>query len=231
MKSFSEAQARGGRNQDRFVTLAVAITGGLLVSALWRFNQSARGYEFYLIGNFMALFFAPMLVIMFLLGEEPSAFGFGIGESRRARWIALVLFGLLLVLLVPASRIKALQDFYPIFKGFSPFRDSVFTDDIRSLLYGWASYGMYLFFWEFFFRGYLLFGLARTIRWPAVIVQAVPFALLHWHKVPIEFAVSLPAGIILGILALRARSFLPCFAIHWAASVVFDVLVITARPG
>jgi len=231
MKVIPSEPVERGRNQDRFVTLSVAITGGLLVAALWFFNQTARGYEYYLVGNVMALFFAPMLVIMFVLGEEPSAFGFALGESRRVRWATIILFGLLLVLLFLVSRTKAMQQYYPMFKWFSSFRDGVFRSDTRSLLYGWASYGMYLFFWEFFFRGYLLFGLARVIRWPAIIIQAIPFALLHWSKVPVEIAASLPAGIVLGVLAFRARSFLPCFALHWAASVTFDILVLVGKPG
>lgn len=221
-----------GRYQDRFVTLVAAITGGLVVAVLWQFNQAAGGYEFYLVGNAMALFFAPMMLIFFVLGEEPAAFGFCIGDSRRLRWATLVLFAILLVVLVPASRLHAFQEYYPIFKGWRSFRGGTFVaSDMRGLLYGWASYGMYLFFWEFFFRGYLLFGLARTIRWPAVIIQAIAFGLLHWHKVPLEVPASFVAGIVLGVLALRARSFLPCFALHWLASVAFDVLVILSRPG
>jgi membrane protease YdiL (CAAX protease family) len=86
-----------------------------------------------------------------------------------------------------------------------------------------------MFCWEFFFRGYLLFGLARTVKWLAVIVQAVVFGALHWYKVPLELAASFGAGIVLGILALRAKSFLPCFALHWLVSVSFDVLILVSR--
>lgn len=216
-----------GRNQNRLVTLVVAVTGGLLVAALWQFNHSARGYEIYLVGNMMALFFAPMLAILFVLGEDPSEFGFGIGNSRRVVLWTIVLFAALLVILIPASRRPEYQDYYPIFKQFYPFRGGAFVgSDLRSLLYGWASYGMYMFFWEFFFRGYLLFGLARTIKWPAIVVQAIAFGILHVGKVPSEVVASFGAGIILGVLAMRAKSFLPCFALHWVASVVFDVLVI-----
>jgi hypothetical protein len=46
-----------------------------------------------------------------------------------------------------------------------------------------------------------------------------------------EFYGSFVAGIALGWLAVRGRSFLPCFALHWAIAFTFDVLVIQARPG
>ena len=46
--------------------------------------------------------------------------------------------------------------------------------------------GFYMFCWEFFFRGFLLFGLqkSRLGAWGAVIVQALLFALLHWSLCP-----------------------------------------------
>ena len=97
------------------------------------------------------------------------------------------------------------------------------------MLYAEASYGLYLFCWEFFFRGYLLFGLLRSIGWAAVIVQAIAFGLLHLGKPTSEVAASFGAGIVLGILALNAKSFAPCFLLHWASSVAFDLLVVAGR--
>jgi len=222
-------------NRGRLVSLAVAVTGGALVWLLFCFNQAARGYEYYLVGNLLALFFIPMLVIMFLLGEEPADFGFGLKQSRKVRWITLELFAALLVILVISARRPEFQSYYPIFKGlqFIPFRGvNVFReDDLVSIGYAWLSYGMYMFCWEFFFRGYLLFGLARTIGWGAVIVQSLAFMLLHWGKPMPEFYASFGAGIILGMLALRAKSFVPGFIIHWAAVVVFDILVLVFRAN
>ena len=232
MNNNIEAAAPKGRHHNRWITLLTAITGGLLVAALWRFNSIAIGYEYYILGNLMALFFAPMLMIMFVFREEPSEYGFGLGQSKRVIWITAALFVGLLVILVPASRLGDFQNSYPIFKGFAFFQNGgPFTEgDIPALVYGWASYGLYMFCWEFFFRGYLLFGLARTIKWPAVIVQAIPFMLLHYGKPPSEVIMSFPAGIILGMLALRAKSFVPGFVLHWAASITFDILVMVSGP-
>ena len=92
--------------------------------------------------------------------------------------------------------------------------------------------GFYMFCWEFFFRGFLLFGLqkSRLGSWGAVIVQALLFALLHWSSDPnaskplAEVASALPGGIILGILALRTRSFVYGFLAHWAISLTLDVI-------
>jgi membrane protease YdiL (CAAX protease family) len=69
--------------------------------------------------------------------------------------------------------------------------------------------------WEFLFRGFLLFGLARL--WgpkKAIWAQTLPFFLLHYFKPPLELAFSLPGGLAAGWFCLRAGSFLPLWIIH-----------------
>lgn len=192
-----------------------------IIGALLRFNMGASYGEHYLIVNYIGLLWFPMLFIFFVAREEPSRFGFGIGDSWRAWWITLLLFGGLVVLMLPASRMESFQSFYPI--------DREAAQTWQGFVSSEAKWGMYFFCWEFFFRGFLLFGLHRYIGWWAVVVQAIAFGIMHYHKVQIEMIVSFPAGIILGLLALRAKSFLPCFILHWAAAVSFDLLIIAAR--
>ncbi len=220
--------ASKGVFHDRFVTLIVTLTGGLVVAGLLRFNYSARGYEYYLVGNLIGILFIPLLTIFFVFREDPSKFGFQLGESRHV-WLAttVMLVGMVAIL-IPISSRQDFQTYYPIFRQFESFYDGDYFNrsDTVALIYGWASYGLYLFCWEFFFRGYLLFGLARTIKWPAIIIQSIAFGILHWGKVPIEVASSFVAGFILGAVALRAKSFLPCFVLHWAVSIALDVLVL-----
>jgi membrane protease YdiL (CAAX protease family) len=91
-------------------------------------------------------------------------------------------------------------------------------------------YGLYLFCWEFFFRGFLLFGLSRSLGpWVAVFAQMIAFGVMH-HGKP-EFLGSFVSGAALGILALRSKSFMPCFVLHWTISILFDVLAIMAKTG
>jgi len=54
------------------------------------------------------------------------------------------------------------------------------------------------------------------------------FGVMHYSEAGPEVVASLPQALVLGLVALRAKSFFPCFLIHWAAAVTFDVLVITA---
>jgi membrane protease YdiL (CAAX protease family) len=239
MKWFQNSSVVRGKNWNWFVSLTTLVVSGLLVAGLWCFNRPWNYYDSFLVGNAVGLFFLPMLVII-LLGEEPSSFGFGMGDSRSVRLVTVLLYAGLLVILIPMSHVVEFQGAYPIFKQFHyyPITDNLgrvfgysrFVEGNTSgLIYGWISYGMYMFFWEFFFRGFLLFGLARTAKWPAIILQAAAFSILHIGKPIPEVIAAFPAGIILGMLALRARSFIPGFFLHWAAFVSFDVLVILSR--
>ena len=52
----------------------------------------------------------------------------------------------------------------------------------------------------------------------------IPFFILHRGKPEIETFASIFAGLILGIQAWRARSFLYCFIVHWSVMIFVDVI-------
>ncbi len=221
--------------KNRFVSVVVALVGAAVVAALYRFNQYTTSYNYYIVANMIGLFWAPMLSILFVIREDPAKFGFALCASKRV-WVLIgVLFCGLVVVFVPVSRWSVYQDYYPLFRRYNEFAGlsrgvNPFTAAPAVMVYAEASYGMYMFCWEFFFRGYLLNGLYRSIGWSAVLVQAAAFGLLHHGKPASEVVASFGAGIVLGIIALNAKSFVPCFVLHWAAGLSFDVLVIAARP-
>lgn len=106
-------------------------------------------------------------------------------------------------------------------------------------LHGWGlfatyelAYVAYFFAWEFLFRGFMLFGLARRVG-PglAIALQTVPFALMHMGKPELECYGSVVAGLALGILAWRTRSFWYGFAVHALVAVAMDVFAGRHHPG
>jgi membrane protease YdiL (CAAX protease family) len=227
-------------SKNRIVTVLVTLVGAAVVAALFRFNRSATSYNQYIVGNLIGLFFVPMLTVFFVFRENPDRYGFALTSCKRTWLVVGVLFAALLVMMLAVCRWSTFQGYYPLFKNYPEFssifgqamypRLSPWVSGPMLLIYAEASYGLYLFCWEFFFRGYLLFGLQRSVGWAAVLLQAIPFGLLHFGKPTTEFVGSFGAGIILGIIALSARSFVPCFVLHWSAAVSFDLLVIGARP-
>jgi membrane protease YdiL (CAAX protease family) len=209
--------------KGRLSGILIALVGAGVVAWLWRFNKVTPYGEHYLVVNILALLWVPMMFIFLIAKDDPGRYGFTFSSADWKRsWLpTLLLFAGVMVFLLPASRMQSFQQYYPI--------DPMATTSLNAFIFFELSYGLYLFCWEFFFRGFLLFGLQKSIGWAAVLPQAIAFGLLHYGKPTPEFIVSFPAGIILGLLALRGRSFFPCFLLHWASALTFDLLVIWAR--
>jgi membrane protease YdiL (CAAX protease family) len=82
--------------------------------------------------------------------------------------------------------------------------------------------------WEFIWRGFMLFGLEAKFGYYAVLIQMIPFLILHNGKPAAETFGAIAAGLALGILALRTRSVLYCIVTH--AGVMFSIdLISTLR--
>ncbi len=201
--------------------MLTALVGASICVALFRFNALPHTYEEYLVTNILCLLWLPIVLIFVVGRKEPAQFGFCQGDPRTGYRIAGLLFLGLVPLMLIACRLPSFQSYYPIQKGAET--------SIAFFAYFELTYGMYLFCWEFFFRGFLLFGLQPLIGNWSVLLQAIAFGALHHGKPPMEELSSYIAGIILGVVALRAKSFVPCFVLHWAAALTFDVLVILAK--
>jgi membrane protease YdiL (CAAX protease family) len=80
---------------------------------------------------------------------------------------------------------------------------------------------IYMFSWEFIWRGFMLFGLELKFGYYSVLIQMIPFLILHNGKPVLETFGAIIAGIALGILALRTRSVYYCIIAH--AGVMFSM--------
>ena len=81
---------------------------------------------------------------------------------------------------------------------------------------------------EFFFRGFLLGGLATgRRRWSAILITAVIFGAFHF--VLFKFAVTTVLGVALGLLCWQARSLWPAVLAHLLHNGVQALTI--ARPG
>ncbi len=94
------------------------------------------------------------------------------------------------------------------------------------------TYFMGLFFlyylpWEFFFRGFLLFGLKeRYGTVPAILIQTISSCLVHIGKPAPEIIGSIPFGIIFGIIAIRTKNIWIVVLLHAALGIFTDLFII-----
>jgi uncharacterized protein len=161
-------------------------------------------------------FIIPMLVILLIFHETPSDFGFQWGNWRAGlAWTAVVALGMAIILWFIA-RTPAMQAYY----------DARAPREILRLIY---LTGVDLFGWEFIWRGFMLFGLARILGpGPAILIQAVPFAFMHLGKPEIETLSTIFGGIGFGFIAWQSESFVYPWLIHWFIA-SFTMLIATGR--
>ncbi len=158
---------------------------------------------------------SPFL-LFFIFKHKPKDFGISLGHFKK--WLKEVLFFYLImvVILILAFKFTNLKNVYPIY---------------RKATQGWNYFLMYqlihlfhMFTWEFFFRGFMLFGLEKKFGKASILIQTIPFAIMHYRKPQLEAYGSIFAGIFLGLIGLRARSFLPCAILHFLVALTADIL-------
>lgn len=161
-------------------------------------------------------FVIPMLVIIFLFKEPLATYGFQRGNWRVGlAWTV----GICLVMVVVLSFVARQPDMVAYYQLRAP-------KGVARLIF---LNGVDLWGWEFIWRGFMLFALARVFGPGAAIwLQAIPFAFMHLGKPEMETLTTLFGGVGFGFIAWQSESFLYPFLIHWFIT-SFTMLVATGR--
>jgi hypothetical protein len=153
----------------------------------------------------------PLLTIVILLRKNPLDFGFRLGNWRVWGFHVILSLVIALPVLYLSSRFAELEGYYTV-EGFDLLKYSFETI-------------VYMFAWEFLYRGFMLFGLKGKLGEMSILVQMVPFVLLHFGKPEIETISTILVGIYLGYVAYRGESYWPAFIIHVVVNIWFRVIV------
>lgn len=156
--------------------------------------------------EFIYYLVVPLAAGWLLFRDKPWDYGIRIGRWKSAIILIPICLAAMALILYGASKIPEFRSYY--------YRYAI---DWPELLLDTA---LYMFAWEFLFRGYMLFGLEKSIGRSAIFVQAIPFVLLHLGKPFLETLACIPGGFAFGYIAYRTRSFLPCFIIHFGMYVM-----------
>jgi hypothetical protein len=166
---------------------------------------------------------AALLFGRFGLRRPLRDWGIGLGDWRLGLKVALGCYALFVPVLLVMSQVPDFASRYPLF--------GEARRDLAHLIANETGYAVYFIGWEFMFRGFMLFGLFPRLGFHAVWVQMIPFAIMHFGKAEIETVAAVFAGIILGYLALRARSFWYGWLLHALVAVTNDLLAIWNKGG
>ena len=186
----------------KIVTITIASTLLLMVDSYHQITP----YKY--IDRVILYLVVPLVVILVLFRENPREYGFTLGDWKAG----LVVTALGILFMAPVIYFlghgdETMKAYYKPWLNGLPW--TTFIDLIG---------------WEFFFRGWILFGYARKFGPEALWLQAVPFALVHIGKPEVETLSTIFGGFAFGWVAWRTRSFVWPFLIHWFIA-TFIILV------
>ncbi len=191
-----------------------------LASGFWLFGNEGLASALYTFSSSLILLgLLPALMIKFVFHEPLSLYGVRLGDWQLGLKAFLILAPIMMALTFPSSRMQSFTAEYPLYKGAggSPSHFMFY-----SLLYV-----VYYVGWEFFFRGYMQFGLGKRLGdWNAILVQTLASCLLHIGKPDAEIYSSILGGIVWGIVVFRTQSLLPALLLHWLLGVSLDAFII-----
>lgn len=172
----------------------------VVVPMLDYYNHRLTGTKAY--DRVLLYFLLPMILIWLLFKESPATYGFQLGDWRKGLlWTVGACAGMA-ILLWFIARTPSMQQYY-----------ARAPKELNRLIY---LTGVDLFGWEFVWRGFMLFGMARIIgAGPAILFQAVPFAFMHLGKPEVETLSTIFGGIAFGFIAWQSQSFVYPWLIHW----------------
>jgi len=160
----------------------------------------------------------PMLFAWLVHRDTPRDYGLSLKGARHHLPLYLLLFCGVAPMVFLASGSAQFQQRYPFYQQAG--------NSWPELIIWELSYGFQFLALEYFFRGFMLFPLARQIGSAAIFVMVVPYCMIHFAKPFPETVGAILAGTILGTLALRTRSVLGGVLIHLAVAWSMDGLAL-----
>lgn len=173
---------------------------------------------------------APLLIIKFIFKENIRDFGYRLKGTNEKAWVYLVFAVLMVPVIIYVSSFPSFQKKYPFIK------DIVVNGELKLqifIIYELLYAAMFM-SGESFWRGYIIFGLEKTFGYYAILIMVIPYSMSHFGilafgytgKPFAETMGSIIAGVILGYLALRHRSFWYGVLLHWFVAVTMDVTAV-----
>lgn len=235
MKTFFSSLEYDRKDLNVYIIL---LSAPLLLTIYWYYGSAAQflkyfpewatsaNGEFYahaaqFFSFFLLMFVMPVFFIRFRMKQPLSDFGFGLGDFKfGTAFTVIAVIGLVIPLIYMASGMPDIQQEYPLAKILHERYDLILWYEIAYVLFYYVA-------WEFYFRGFLLFGLKDKFgAMSTVLIQTISSCLIHLGKPDGEILGSILIGVIFGALALRTRSFWYVFILHAAIGVLTDLFVV-----
>lgn len=168
------------------------------------------------------LVFTPAFLFWYLSGhyKKENFYGF------RLKGVDLKPYYTMLLLMLPLVTIASFQsDFlhsYPSYKGIINDTNPDYSTWIKIMTFE-SLYGGDYVMTELFFRGFILFNLARFMGKGSILPMAAMYVFIHFGKPAGETISSFFGGTILGIIAYETRSIYGGIIVHCGIAYMMEI--------
>jgi membrane protease YdiL (CAAX protease family) len=171
---------------------------------------------YWVLVNLACYLLLPLAVIRFVLRRPLADFGVRTQGALQAYPVYLLMLAVMLPLVWYASATGGFLARYPFLR--LPAGTALWP----IFLWWELLYCAQFFALEFFFRGFMLHGLAPRFGQMSVVVMTLPYCALHFGKPLPETLAAIIAGLVLGTLSLKSRSILLGALIHCSVALSMD---------
>jgi len=215
----------------------VCLIAGFLICTFLPENRGIRNYfkpvaydsddntHFILFQRLLVVFFfgfIPLVIIM-LSGMSVSDMGLNFNNPAYTLASGFMIGGILVIVNFLNRRNEVNLSMYPV------IRKKDWTLSLAAL--SSLSWIVYLFSYEFLFRGFLLFSMvAESERWNSIVINVVLYSLVHVPKGWKEAVGAIPLGILLCVVCLHAGNIWPAFIAHCCLALSNEWFALAVHP-
>ncbi|MEY4604001.1 MAG: hypothetical protein RIT43_1293 [Bacteroidota bacterium] len=194
-----------------------------------KFDSETAAYRHIFFTKFAGFFLmgvVPFLVFKIFLPDVSLSY-FGLSFNKETALFSVFWTCALTILVVPMAYFSAKNP--KNFVNYPQIRTKLWDRKIFYLnLLGWA---IYLFGYEFLFRGILLVPLSETLGiWPAIGINVAMYSATHIPKGLDETIGAVPLGIVLCILTLLSGTIWIAFLVHVALAWTNSLTALRFHP-
>ena len=181
-------------------------------------HPGVGGYLYWGVTSLLLRTAVPAAVVVWIIKESPRDYGYRIRGIAKHLPVYAAMYLVMLPVLVWASSFASFLDYYPFYDRAAEGGGAFWLYEI--------GYGLQFVGIEAFFRGFLTFGLAKRFGLLGIPIMTVPYVMIHFGKPAPEAFAAIIAGLVLGYLALRSKSFVPGVFLHVGVAITMDLLVL-----
>lgn len=184
--------------------------------------DSLYGYTWWAFSRVLGYVVIPVLLWRWWFPRDNLLdYGLRVAGFIKHSWIYFGLLAVVVPVMVLVARQPDFGNYYPFYK--------LSSRSWFDLLVWEAMYFAQFFALEFFFRGWMVGALRRTLGVAAIFVMAVPYCMIHYGKPYLEAHGAIVAGVVLGSLSMKTRSIYAGFLLHVTVAALMDFMSLYKR--